>query len=282
MSARVLVGSIAALITACCVAFAHNVYFRFPFFFVLAAIVAVSLFEYYRLARKTGIATASVWGIGFGLLYILFIFLRTQSVTNFLPEIILGVALVAFFIHAALRFHMPLASIGANFLGLVYIAVPFGLLLKIVYFYLWREGADPLYKGSFWLAFLLLITKGTDMGAFFVGRQFGKTKLAPTISPGKTVAGLFGGVATALVLGLLSFFLAPYFGIELPWWVFLILALLLALAGQLGDLAESLLKRDAKVKDSNAMAGMGGILDMVDSLLFTTPILYIFLRMSYS
>jgi phosphatidate cytidylyltransferase len=134
--------------------------------------------------------------------------------------------------------------------GLVYIALPLGLFLTIVY-----------QAGIQWAAYLVVVTKATDIGAYLTGSLVGKRLLAPRISPKKTIEGAFGG---------LFFALGVTFLFHLPLWI----GLVLGIAAQLGDLAESLLKRDANVKDSGALPALGGALDLVDSLLFTIPIFY--------
>ncbi len=124
-------------------------------------------------------------------------------------------------------------------------------------------------SGAGWLLGLIALVWGFDSGAYFVGRRFGKRRLAPTISPGKTVEGVVGGVLASAIAGLLACWL-----IGIPLWHAPILGLVVGLAGQVGDLAESLIKRAAGVKESGALfPGHGGMLDRVDSFLFAAPAL---------
>jgi phosphatidate cytidylyltransferase len=116
----------------------------------------------------------------------------------------------------------------------------------------------------------------TDTFAYFVGRTVGRTPLAPTLSPGKTVEGALGGLAGAVIVGLC-------FGlwIHLPWVHSLVVGGIAGLAGQIGDLFESALKREAGIKDfGRIMPGHGGMLDRVDSLLFVIPLVYLYLRLA--
>jgi phosphatidate cytidylyltransferase len=106
-----------------------------------------------------------------------------------------------------------------------------------------------------------------------MGRLFGKTKLAPNISPSKTIVGAVFGLISSVLVSLL---LACY--VNISYQEALFLGLILGVAAELGDLAESVLKRDAHVKDSNQIPGLGGVLDLIDSLLFTTPILFAYFR----
>jgi phosphatidate cytidylyltransferase len=122
-------------------------------------------------------------------------------------------------------------------------------------------------RGLAWLLFVIVVTWLSDTGAYLVGRSFGKTPLVPLISPKKTVEGLLGGLAAAILFGLLANWL---FGLSLPILVAAGAALVLAVIGVIGDLAESLLKRQAGVKDSGTLIpGHGGMLDRIDALLFT-------------
>src|SRR5690606_2800777 len=134
----------------------------------------------------------------------------------------------------------------------------------------------PETSGSYYLLYLLAVTKFTDMGAYVVGTLCGKHKLIPHISPGKTWQGLGGAILGALVASFLMYF-AFAENIELlslPH--ILILPILLGVAAVIGDLAESVLKRCLEVKDSgNMLPGIGGALDLIDSLCFTAPLLFV-------
>jgi phosphatidate cytidylyltransferase len=115
---------------------------------------------------------------------------------------------------------------------------------------------------------------GSDTGAYYVGRAIGKHKLAPTISPGKTWEGVFGGIAAGLAFAAIAHF---WFFRELPLRWTLPLAVVMTLLGILGDLTESALKRGAGAKDAaKILPGHGGALDRLDSLLFNAPLIYYF------
>jgi len=122
-------------------------------------------------------------------------------------------------------------------------------------------------RGLAWLLFVIVVTWLSDTGAYLVGRSLGKTPLVPSISPKKTVEGLVGGIATAVLFGVLA---NALFGLGLPVFVAVGVALILAVIGVVGDLAESIIKRQTGVKDSGTLIpGHGGMLDRIDALLFT-------------
>ena len=151
-----------------------------------------------------------------------------------------------------------------QFQGFLYIP----LLLAFVL--LMRNSAD----GFYWIVLLLCVVFSGDTAALYVGTLIGRHKLAPAISPGKTVEGSVGGLAAGLLIGLLAKqLLLP----ALPWGLAVGYCLIIGVAGQLGDLFESALKRASNVKDSGTiLPGHGGILDRIDALLFAAPVAYLF------
>lgn len=140
-----------------------------------------------------------------------------------------------------------------------------------------KHAGRHLFQGSTMiLVMILLVVKATDIGAFFGGRALGRHKLIPWLSPGKTWEGLICGVLFSALVGAL---LARFIGVpdfRLTWWKGLIFGAVLGGIGQAGDLLESLMKRDAEVKDSGALVpGFGGILDIIDSPLLAAPFAYL-------
>lgn len=181
--------------------------------------------------------------------------------------------LVFFFVEGMIRYRPDrpvVEEVGRRFLGVVYCALPLTLLLEI----------RVAEHGRWLVCFLFLTIWATDIGAYFVGRRWGKHKLAPQISPGKTLEGFWGGIvfASAMGGGLTYGFPLPFGGLEAT-----LLGGALAVVGQAGDLAESLLKREAGVKDSSQLIpGHGGFLDRLDSLLFAAPAFHLFLWLHLS
>jgi phosphatidate cytidylyltransferase len=125
---------------------------------------------------------------------------------------------------------------------------------------------------------VVLITKCYDIGAYFTGRFFGRHKLIPWLSPGKTWEGLAGGVAASALAGIAAAYLAAHTDTKLlpiTWWQGSLIGAVFGLIGQAGDLVASLLKRDAGLKDySRALPGFGGIMDVADSPLLVAPVAY--------
>jgi phosphatidate cytidylyltransferase len=208
----------------------------------------------------------------------------------------------------------PLGLMGAAFIALLVAAAHHGgdwwagtLALATVFPFLWlilrgdSEGALPdwlhsvggvlyvgwlgshlvflrhLDNGRDWVYLAVFATFANDTSAYFVGRAIGRTRLVPRISPGKTVEGSLGGI----LFGALGVVLLNYaLGLRLDVWPLIPLAVLVPVAAQLGDLAESLIKRGAGVKDAGVLVpGHGGFLDRLDSVLFTIPVVYYYARL---
>mgnify|MGYP001183897990 CR=1 FL=1 len=167
---------------------------------------------------------------------------------------------------------------GKCIIATIYCTVPLALILDI-----WRRAVEVQYEGGHsngqhYIIFLVLVTQSSDIGAYLTGRMIGKHKFSPRISPEKTWEGFAGGVVFSVVLAVCMFFLWDNMGRIFKLWEMVTLAGLFAIIGPVGDLAESLLKRSAGLKDSGRTGtGMGGMLDIIDSLLFTTIFYYIWL-----
>jgi len=171
------------------------------------------------------------------------------------------------------------ANLAAAALAILYVG---GLLGFLIQLRLLPVASNVSHGGLLAMLTMIIVVKTTDIGAYTAGRLWGRHKMAPKLSPGKTWEGVLGGVAFAIVGALLAFGpLANSLGVAsqrewLPWLVGVVVyALLVSAAGILGDLAESLLKRDAGVKDSSDwLPGFGGVLDLLDSLLVAAPVAY--------
>ena len=185
------------------------------------------------------------------------------------PLLVIAICTIAVFAVEMCRFQKPgqaIKNISAAIFALVYIGLLFSFLIQLRL--LWGVKA---------LASLIIVVKLGDTGAYFTGRLFGRHKLTPVLSPNKTVEGAIGAILFACLGAWLSYqFVIPAFKFPSdpsgPWWGWIPYGILLAITGMLGDLAESLIKRDAGHKDSsNWLPGLGGLLDILDSLLFAAP-----------
>jgi phosphatidate cytidylyltransferase len=215
--------------------------------------LAAGLFEFYSLTKKLE--------------------LKADAAIGYLGAVALFV--IAVLVSQTFRFQVDftkmLTGIGVTILGVMYVAFLGGFLIST------RVGFEnvPGLSTDLLLYFFIVIF-GSDSGAYFAGRAFGKHKLAPKISPGKTVEGLIGGILAAA--GFAALCTLTFFA-ELPYQFSIPLAAVMAVVGVLGDIAESAMKRGSNTKDAaSILPGHGGLLDRLDSLLFNAPILYYFAR----
>jgi phosphatidate cytidylyltransferase len=230
--------------------------------FVLLAVAAMvlGLWEFYLLAKRLQLKPDPAAGYIAGAALVT-IALYNDPAAILLDQFVIIALTIGTLIAATVRgapFDKMLASVGATILGVLYVAFLGSHLISL------RTGFDPTLSRHL-LSFFFLVLMGADTGAYYLGRAFGKRKLAPSISPGKTWEGAVGGLVAALAMAALSHF---WFFRELP------LKYILPL-----DLAESAVKRGAGAKDAaNILPGHGGMLDRLDSLLFNAPLIYYFAR----
>ncbi len=234
------------------------------------------------------------WGVCFSIIYIFtiyFVSLKTKLQVEDLAlmPIFLAILTATIIIVARQKIDTALSTIASSLAGFIYVTWLLAFIMRII---LWR-GADFM-DGRFFFLFFVVVVKSTDIGAYFYGTWFGKHKLVPKISPKKTVEGFIGGVIFASTLGAILASTLPSVHpmfIKLSETLFksdstilvaalgLLIGGSLSVLGQFGDLAESIWKRDAKVKDSGGyIPGMGGVLDVIDSLLFPAPAMYLFMK----
>lgn len=277
LNQRFIVSGISAVCLLALVYVSHTS-FAYLFGLLAATFIGSAVWEYYTIAKEKGFYPLFKIGLCGTVLYTCAIFLRTQFPAVYvLPGAILGLTLMAAFTYYFIKGSDPFVNLAITLFGIAYLAIPLSCLVEINYFEI-----DPLLKdGRVCLVYLICVTKLTDTFAFFVGKKFGKHQLSPYISPKKTWEGAIGGLCGALFTSLLFYLFlhlsaTPLFDLSL--WQSIWLACLISITAQFGDLAESLLKRDVGIKDSNRLPGLGGILDMVDSLVFTSPLMYFFLK----
>jgi phosphatidate cytidylyltransferase len=236
---------------------------------VLAAVVciltALALYEFLTLIEKKGILIYKYFGLGFGILIPLSILYKFELTKTWeLLFIVLALGMLFILQFARKENSGAIVGISSTLFGILYVSWFFSFVIKIRHL---PNGQDLLFG-------LLLITKGGDIGAYVVGSRFGRHNLIPRISPKKTVEGALGGLGFSLLFGLISRIFLPNFSFP----ALILIGLTLGVLAQLGDLSESLIKRDCGIKDSgNIFPGLGGALDLIDSLLFTAPAFYFFM-----
>ena len=227
----------------------------------IALMTATAMIEYVNLVQNKGETPSKGFLGALGFFWVILFYLYPSWL--WLIFFFLGYFLANF-----LKVEGAIYRIATGSFAIFYILVPMGMILSILY---------PTGIGSrgnvMQIVYLLSVTKIADVGGYFVGKMFGKTKLAPIISPSKTVLGAIFGLVCSICVSLL--FCQT---LQMSLITAAILGLCIGFAAEVGDLAESVLKRDANVKDSNRIPGLGGVLDLIDSLLFTTPILFAYLR----
>ena len=180
------------------------------------------------------------------------------------------------------RTERAVEAFAVSYAGFWYVAVLLSFLVRLSFEYPALPDGSVNYTGRILLLLFIVLVKMADIGAYAAGRAFGRHKLIPEISPGKTVEGLVGGYALSILSGLV-FWAVLRWGVgdrelgqlHFPLVHALVLPILLSTTGVLGDLSESLVKRSVGVKDSSSrFPGMGGVLDILDSLLFSAPFMY--------
>ncbi|WP_347159992.1 phosphatidate cytidylyltransferase [Pontibacter chitinilyticus] len=260
---RTIIGILGAAI------FVGGIWFNeWTYFLLFLGLTLLGVSEFYTLVRTQGIRPNRRLGLVLGALLFISAFLIGKGA---MPPELLYLSLPVFFMAFVLELYRkqtdPFQNIAFTLLGVIYVAGPFSLLHLLGYL----QGA---YSWQPILGLMLLIW-ASDTGAYIFGKNFGKHKLFPRISPGKTWEGWAGGTLLAVLVGyVLSFFFRD---LELYQWVGV--SLLVAIFGVLGDLVESMLKRGLGVKDSGTLLpGHGGILDRFDSLLMAIPFIVAFLK----
>ncbi len=256
---------------------------NYVFLVIMVFLAVFGLLEFYGLVEKRDLVCFKGWGIVGGVLLMVGTFLNVTAShigmqgsparvndfeTSFIILFVLGLCLRQFFSRSNTT---GILAISTTLFGLMYVPWLLNFIQKINFF--------PHADGTYYVLYFILVTKFSDTGAYVVGSLIGKHKMIPRISPGKTWEG-FGGAIVVSTLASLIF--THFLGSKLTgmnWRHAIILGILLSITAVIGDLIESLFKREAGVKDSGKyFPGIGGILDLLDSILFNAPIMYLYLR----
>ena len=256
----------------------------YAFIGIMAVLAAVGLIEFYGLVERRGLVCFKFWGVLGGVLLMCGSFAHSQGwlgenrspaavndfETSFLILFVLGLCVRQFVSRSNTA---GILAISTTLFGLMYVPWLLNFIQKINFF----PGISG--NGKFYVLYFILVTKFSDSGAYVVGSLIGRHKMIPRISPGKTWEG-FGG---AIIVSTAASLVFAHFAVEhLPGmkaFHAIVLGVVLSSTAVIGDLIESLFKREAGVKDSgNFLPGIGGILDLLDSLLFNAPIMYLYRR----
>ncbi|MGH9898610.1 MAG: phosphatidate cytidylyltransferase [Pyrinomonadaceae bacterium] len=236
------------------------------FILLVVAAISLGLYEFWSLAARNEMAPDLPAGFACAFLVVAaFYFGVIDKLLLVIPAF--TIIILARSLWRGLSFDRILGSTGSTLLGVLYVALLGSFLIATRLYF-----ESPL--GSQLTTLFFIILMGSDIAAYYIGRTFGRHKLAPKISPGKTWEGAIGGfIASLLVTLVVKYTFFPQLGLIAG----LSLAALMNVLGVIGDLTESALKRGAGAKDAaNILPGHGGLLDRLDSLLFNAPVIYYF------
>ena len=244
---------------------------------LLGILAAVGTWELYRIATVAGVRPLAV-GVALSAAVPLLVQAHFQRILS--VPLSVGAVIVVALLGAALWVRgvegRPLLAVAVTVFGVLYV----GGMLSFGYGLREHRFTVGDAAGATLVGFPVLLTWASDTGAYFVGRAIGRRKLMPSISPGKTIEGSLGGLVTTVLVAWLyaTFVLVPVASLALTAAGVVVIGVAVSVAAQVGDLAESMIKREAGVKDSSGfLPGHGGVLDRVDSLLFVLPVAYLLL-----
>jgi len=259
--------------------------YELAFYALICVFGLIALWEFYGMLDHRSLPNFKVTGMICGTIMLVGSFYYFAKIGpaqsyDFETAVLLFFLLTVFArqMFARLRHDEPLQTMAYTLFGLLYVLWLFNFTTKILY--LTPRSSSGAVTGQFYVVYLIAVTKFSDMGAYLTGSVIGRHLMIPHISAKKTWEGFFGALVFALLCSLALFKLMPGHLSALTWTHATILGLLLGFAAVIGDLAESIIKRSTGVKDSgNLLPGIGGALDLLDSLLFTAPLLFFYLRL---
>ena len=266
---KFLMRTVVSIVLAILVYFVIYVFPEWIFCGVVSLFIGLGLADFFKMVENREIFVYKYFGTVVGVLLPIVIMLGYYYPQTRNLEPLLA-ALASFFV-LTLQFMRRdnardhLISTALTIFALFYVSWFFSFFVKI----------RMLENGSNLVAFVIIVTKSADIGAYLVGSLVGKNELIPRISPKKTREGTIGGIIISVILSVWLGRMLTGFSVG----NLIFVGALLAILGQVGDLAESLIKRDCNVKDSGAyLGGIGGVLDLIDSLIFTVPIFYFYVK----
>ncbi len=243
----------------------------YAFLIAINFVIGFGLFEFYRMMEAKGIRPFKFFGVAAGLAVSWFVYFQGGVFSSLFITLVLLVIMVLEL--SRRNGELAVFHISSTIFGVFYVA---WLGSHVILLRQLGESLPGIDLGGRFVILAFVLAWCTDTGAYFVGNAIGKRKLMPRVSPNKSVEGAIGGVVLALAAALImKYTFAPFLTIVDA----LILGLVSPIMAILGDLVESLMKRDVRVKDtSRALPGHGGMLDRFDSVLFVAPLVYYYLR----
>jgi phosphatidate cytidylyltransferase len=255
------------------------------FFLLIGSIGLLALWEFYNILDAKKLPNFKLTALISGVVFLCGSFYYFSKVGpehsyDFELAVLLFVMLTVFArqMFEKTRDISPLERMAYTLFGFLYVLWLFNFITKIVY--VTPRLPSGQTTGHFYALYLIVVTKFSDMGAYLTGSAIGKHPLVPHISPKKTWEGFFGALAFSVLGSCGMIWLMPKQLWLINYWHGIVLGLLLGFAAIIGDLGESIIKRSCGVKDSGKMLpGIGGALDLIDSLLFTAPLLFFYMRL---
>lgn len=257
-----------------------------PFVLGIGLMSIIGLYEFYKGVRKTGAEPQEWVGLASALLFLFAARHKFDAKGFSIQGVITLFVIVTLIIEMFRKNRAPIKNLGSTFLGAIYVGWLFSYLVAIrsltgnptqfphAQFFL-HGIPRPMPVGAWLVLFVAFTAWAADTGAFLVGRKWGRHKLVPVLSPGKSWEGLFAGLASSVIMSLL---MGRAMGMPLIHAI--ILGVCICVAGLIGDLAESSIKRDIGLKDFGSMLpGHGGILDRFDGLLFAAPLFFYYVTL---
>jgi phosphatidate cytidylyltransferase len=239
---------------------------KYPLFILIMILAFLGLNELYKMAQKQGFKPSYILGLMLTFYFIITTFYDNYNLKydkNFIITFFIIICFITQLFKKDFSKVLPEISI------MIFVSIYLGYLLSFIL------QVTDLPNGNYYLLCLLFITWANDMGAYIIGINFGKNRISPKISPKKSVEGSIGGIIFSITITLI---LKKW--LSLSFKELIILGLILSIIGQLGDLFESVLKRGSGIKDSGKIfPGHGGALDSFDSLLFTAPVFYYYIKL---
>lgn len=255
---------------------------------LITVLILIAMLEYFKMLKASKVACFPVFGMLTALAYCAVThwqLLRGQqpdSNIDIFFTVLIAIGAFTLHLRREIKGIESLLSVAVNVLGFIYIPVLFNFAARLLF-----VGPDSFQvvgsvsaSGAFLVLWLLAVTKFTDMGAYITGSLIGRHKMIPHVSPAKTWEGFGGAIFFSQLAGIALYLIFPE-QLSLLGSIthVIILGVILALLAVIGDLAESILKRSLQAKDSgNMLPGIGGSLDLIDSICFTAPALYFYLH----